>query len=51
MIYCVILQNIIEDEGKDAASMHDFEKPGVQVRLLEQDVEHIANFLEMHQQL
>ena len=45
----VILQNmIVEDEAKEEARTHDFQKPEVQIRLLEQEVEHIANFLEMH---
>ena len=52
MTCCVILHHmIVEDEGEGVARTHDFEKPGVQVRLPEQDVEHNVNFLEMHQNL
>ena len=52
IICCVILNNmIVEDKGEGAAHTHDFEKPGVHVRLPEQDAKHILNFLEMHQQL
>ena len=42
---------IVEDESEGAVRIHDFDKPGVHVHLLEQEAESIANFLEMHRQL
>ena len=52
MICCIVLDNmVVEDEGEGTDRTYDFEKSEVQVRLLEQEAEHIANYLEMHGQL
>ena len=52
MTCCVILHNmIVEDEGEGAARTNAFLLPGVHVRLSEQDVHHVINFLEIHRQL
>ena len=53
MTCCVILHNmIIEDEGDVVAQTHDFEAPGEQVEILEdQDAAQLMDLLQMHQNL
>ena len=53
MTCCVILHNmIVEDEGEGVAQTNDFEAPGEQVEIPEdQDAAQLQNFLQMHQNL
>ena len=53
MTCCVILHNmIVEDEGDGVAQTNDFEAPGEQVEIPEdQDAAQLMNFLQMHQNL
>ena len=53
MICYVIMHNmIVEDEGDGVAQTHDFEAPGEQVEIPEdQDAAQLMNFLQMHQNL
>ena len=53
MTCCVILYNmIIEDEGDGVVQTSDFEEPGEQVEIPEdQDATQMMNFLQMHQNL
>ena len=49
----IILHNmIVEDEGDGVAQTHDFEAPGEQVEILEdQDAAQLMDLLQMHQNL
>ena len=49
----VILHNmIVEDESDGVAQTHEFEAPGEQVEIPEdQDAAQLMNFLQMHQNL
>ena len=53
MTCCVILHNmIVEDGGDGVAQTHDFEAPGEQVEIPEdQHAAQLMNFLQMHQNL
>ena len=53
MTCCVILYNmIVEDEGDGVVQTSDFEEPGEQVEIPEdQDANQLMNFLQMHQNL
>ena len=53
MTCCVILHNmIVKDEGDGVTQTNDFEAPGEQVEISEdQDAAHLMNFLQMHQNL
>ena len=53
MTCCVTLHNmIVEDEGDGVSQTHDFEAPGEQVEILEdQDAAQLMDLLQMHQNL
>ena len=46
---CNFSQQDCGDEGEEAYSTNDFEKSEEHVRIPKQDIEHVLNFLEMHE--